>query len=102
NFFHDEANVLGRHGSAATEYAANACIPQVHFFRQGFEQLRGGEQTAHAAVLEDRDRLVYDVIHIGTCVIELLVADDLFNPARIEVDEVAGASTYIRQMFNSQ
>ncbi|GIT38205.1 MAG: hypothetical protein Ct9H300mP7_1260 [Verrucomicrobiota bacterium] len=43
---------------------------------------------------------VNHVLHVGLGLIELLLADEPLDPARIEIDEVAGAATTWAQMLD--
>src|SRR6202011_3356312 len=61
--------------------------------RQGFEQLWRGEHALDVvAGLENRDRLIDDVILIGLQMLGPPLLDQLDHPARIEIDAEADAA----------
>ena len=80
---------MRQHRGAAAEDSANAGLVDVHFLGKGFEELRRREEAAYFAMLQDHRGLIDYVFHVGLGLVELLVADQLLHPTRIEVDEVA-------------
>ena len=42
------------------------------------------------------------MLHVGLSLIELLLADQPFDPARIEIDEVAGAAAHVGQVLDRE
>ena len=53
-------------------------------------------------MLEDGDRLIDDVIHVGAGHVELFVRDHLFDKARIEIDEIARAAADMGQVLDGE
>jgi hypothetical protein len=43
-----------------------------------------------------------DVVHVGAGDLVLLVGDDLLHPARIEIDEVAGAAAEVGEVLDGE
>ena len=81
HFLDDEAHVLRQHRRAAAEDAADARLIDIDLLRERFEQLRRGEQAADLAVLQDRRRLIHDVLHVRLAHVELLVARSASSPS---------------------
>lgn len=102
DFLDDEADVLRGHGGAADEAAADADVKDVHLFSEGFEEFRGGEDGGDFAVLQEDDGLVNDVVHVLAGDVELLVGDEFFDEAGVEVDEVAGAAAVVGEVFDGE
>ena len=93
---------MRRHGGATAEHTPNAGVVEIDFLGQRFEQFGRGEQAADFAVLQDRHRLIDHVFHVGFGLVGLFVADDLFHPARIEIDKVTGAAAEIGEVLDGQ
>ena len=53
-------------------------------------------------MFQDGDRLVDHVIHVGARLSNFSCADDFFHPARIQVDEIAGAAAEIGEVLDGQ
>src|SRR5581483_4064644 len=98
----DEAHVLRRHGGATAKDATNARAVEINFLAERFEELGCGEEPADLAVLEDGDRLVHDMVHVGAGLVELFVGNHLFDPARIEIDEITGTPAEVGEMLDGQ
>src|SRR5712664_1428547 len=94
--------MLRGHRRAATEDATNASFIQIDFLTHGFERLRRREKTSDFPMLQDRDRLLDDVVHVSTSNFPLLLGDHLFDPARIQVNEVTNAAAKIGEVFDRQ
>ena len=102
DFLDDEADVLRGHGGAADEAAADADVKDVHLFSERFEELRGGEDGRDFAVLQQDDGLIDDVVHVLAGDVELLVGDEFFDEAGVEVNEVAGAAAVVGEVFDGE
>src|SRR5262249_20133121 len=96
------SHILRRHRRASAKHTANSCFPQIDFLAERFEQLRCRKQSRNLAMLQYRHTLIDDVIHISTRDIELLLRNNLLHPTRIEIDEVTGTATKVRQMLDGQ
>jgi hypothetical protein len=71
--------------------------------RERFEQLRRRERAPDVVTrLEDRDRLIDDVIFVGLEVFAPSFFDQLDHPARIEIDTERDASAMLCQMLDGQ
>jgi hypothetical protein len=92
----------GKHRGAAAEDAADAGFVDIDFLGERLEQFGRGEEAADFAVFEDHRGLIDDVLHVGLGFVELLVRDQLLHPARIEIDEIAGAAAHIGQMLDGE
>src|SRR5258706_4843958 len=53
-------------------------------------------------MLQNRDRLVHDVVHVGPGLRRLLLGDDFFHPTRVEVNEVADAAAIVGEVFDGE
>jgi hypothetical protein len=77
-------------------------LPKIDLFPQRLQQFGRGEKPADFPVLENGHGLIHDVVHVIARDLELFGGQDAFDPARIEVNEVAGTAAEIGQVLDGQ
>ena len=53
-------------------------------------------------MFQNRHGLVHDVVHVGAGRVELFVGEHLLDPARVQVNEIAGTAAEIGQVLDGQ
>jgi hypothetical protein len=102
DFFHQETGVLRVHGGASTEATFDAHVDEAVTFGQSFEKFWRGEKGTDLTVFDNGVSLINYVLHVGFGLIIMLVLDETFYPAWVEINKVTGAATDVGQVFNGK